>query len=107
MDAEIAGLRAEGKTVFNIEDYADAATLPVRQLNRADGEGATEEDATAFMVIPNCRDGFTVRAAVQGWKQTGFTDRYASAAQLGSMTAEQKAERREVVRATCGSWQAR
>jgi ParB family chromosome partitioning protein len=78
--------------------YADDENLYVTSAKRADGEPATDEDANAYKISTDYRGQHTANPVITGWKDLGFTTRYArydggTQAQKGPMTEEQKAER--------------
>ncbi|MFJ4286831.1 ParB/RepB/Spo0J family partition protein [Paenarthrobacter nicotinovorans] len=103
LTALIDGLKADGKTIVDYAGhYADDENLFVTAANRANGEPATDEDANAAFVSTDYRGEHSVRLAIAGWKELGFTpkhERYdgGSNIQKGPMTEEQKAERKTLI----------
>lgn len=95
----VAELTEAGKTVIEEKECNyDGTAKETNELNRADGEAATEEDATAYIVRVYYNGEATALPVVQNWKAAGFKERWStsSGARSGPMTDDEKAERREV-----------
>jgi ParB family chromosome partitioning protein len=101
--ALVAELEAAGKTIVESAGYyADDENLYVTSAKRADGEPATDEDSNAYKISTDYRGQHTANPVITGWKDLGFTTRYArydggTQAQKGPMTEEQKAERKTLI----------
>jgi len=102
--ALIEDLIAQGKAI--VEDaghYAEEENLYVSAAKRPDGEPATDEDATAYIISTDYRGQHTAQPVISGWKELGFTPKYeryngsGTQAQKGPMTEEQKAERKTLI----------
>ncbi|SDL40688.1 ParB/RepB/Spo0J family partition protein [Arthrobacter sp. ok362] len=101
--ALVAELGAAGKTI--VEDagyYDDDENLYVSSAKRADGEPATDEDANAYKISTDYRGQHTANPVITGWKDLGFTTRYArydggTQSEKGPMTEDQKAERKTLI----------
>lgn len=102
-DAAVGAAKAllveSGKTLVTDEEMGyDGTAQAVTSLNRPDGEPATEEDATAYHVRVLYNGNIEATPVVQDWKTAGFTDRWGrSGSRPGTMTEEQKAERKELI----------
>lgn len=98
--AAVAELVEAGKTVIEEKECNyDGMAKETRELNRADGEPANEDDATAYIVRVYYSGEVGKMPVVQDWKAAGFKDRWSSSsgARSGPMTDEEKTERRTVI----------
>jgi ParB family chromosome partitioning protein len=101
--ALIEELVAQGKAIVEeAGHYDEADAIYVSALNRADGEPATDEDASAYLINTNYRGQHSTAPVISDWKERGFTPKYerhggGTEAQKGPMTEEQKAERKTLI----------
>lgn len=75
--ALIEELTAQGNAIEeDAGHYADEKNLYVNVANRADGEPATDEDATAYLISTNYQGQHHAKPVICDWKKLGFSPKY-------------------------------